>query len=124
MKFLDDYKQDIYAAFRIITGFLFLWHGVQKFFDYPIKFPYGDLNPMMTAAGAIELVGGILVMVGLFTRPAAFVASGMMAVGYWMMHGLNNFFPIINGGELATMYCFAFLMIAAHGAGKWSLDKD
>ncbi len=124
MKFLDHYQEHIYAAFRIMTGFLFLWHGVQKFFDYPVKFPWGEVSPLLTAAGVIELAAGILVMVGLYTRPAAFIASGLMGVAYWMAHGMKDFFPIANGGELAVIYCFAFLMIAAHGAGKWSLDKD
>lgn len=123
MKFLDNYQEQTYALLRIITGFLFMWHGTVKLFDFPVEFAYGPLNPLTTAAGAIELIGGILVMIGLFARPAAFICSGTMAVAYWMAHGLQNFFPIINGGELAAFYCFAFLYIAARGAGIWSLDK-
>jgi putative oxidoreductase len=123
MSFLDKYQEHTYALLRIFSGFLFLWHGAQKFFDFPIEYPYGPLNPMMTVAGAIELLGGILIMIGLFTRPAAFICSGTMAVAYWMAHGMNNFFPIANGGELAVMFCFVFLFIAARGAGIWSLDK-
>ncbi len=123
MSFLDNYKGATYAAFRIVFGLLFIFHGTQKFFNFPIDFVYGPLNPMTTAAGAIEIICGALVMIGLFTRPAAFLASGTMAVAYWLVHGLNNIFPIANGGELAALYCFAFLFIAANGAGQWSLDK-
>ena len=77
---------------------------------------------VMYGAGGIELVGGALVMVGLFTRWAAFICSGTMAVAYWLAHGLNALFPIQNGGELAALYCFAFLFIAANGSGAWSVD--
>ena len=123
MKFLDNYQQQTYALLRIVTGFLFIWHGTQKLFNYPLEFPYGPLNPLMVTAGVIELVGGVLVMIGLLTRPAAFICSGTMAVAYWMAHGMEAFFPIINHGELAALYCFAFLYIAAQGAGIWSVDN-
>ena len=79
---------------------------------------------MLYAAGAIELVAGTLIMVGFFTRPAAFLASGTMAAAYWMAHGSKEFFPIANGGELAIMFCFGFLLIASHGAGIWGVDND
>jgi putative oxidoreductase len=123
MKFLDNYQEQTYALMRIVTGFLFIWHGSQKFFNYPVDFPYGPLNPLLTAAGIIELIGGVLVMIGLMTRPAAFICSGTMAVAYWMAHGSQSFFPIVNGGEISALYCFAFLYIAARGAGIWSIDK-
>ena len=126
MKFLDnllDGREDqAYALLRIVTGFLFIWHGTQKLFNFPADFPY-PLNQLMYAAGTIEMVGGALVMIGLLTRPAAFICSGTMAVAYWMVHGMNNFFPILNNGELSAFFCFAFLFIAARGAGIWSLDK-
>ena len=126
MKFLDnllDGREDqAYALLRIVTGFLFIWHGTQKIFNFPADFPY-PLNPLMYAAGTIEMVGGALVMIGLLTRPAAFICSGTMAVAYWMVHGMNNFFPILNNGELSAFFCFTFLFIAARGAGIWSLDK-
>ena len=77
----------------------------------------------MSAAGAIELVAGLLIRVGLFTRPVAFVASGTMAAAYWIVQGLKDFFPIINGGELAIIFCFGFLLIASRGAGIWGIDK-
>ena len=123
MKILDNFQEQAYALLRIMSGFMFLWHGAQKFFNFPIEFPYGPLNPMMSAAAAIELVGGILIMIGLFTRPAAFICSGTMAAAYWMAHGTQNFFPIANGGEIAALFCFIFLYIATRGAGIWSIDK-
>lgn len=121
MKFLDGYSAQAYAVLRIVSGLLFLAHGVQKFFGFPVAFPY-PLNPMSMAAGGIELVAGTLIIVGLFTRPAAFIASGMAAVGYWMAHGMQSPFPIVNGGETIALYCFIFLYIATRGAGIWSVD--
>lgn len=123
MNFLDKYQEQSYALLRIMAGFLFIWHGAQKLFNFPAEFPYGPLSPLMTAAGAIELLGGVLIMIGLFTRPVAFICSGTMAVAYWMAHGMQNVFPLLNGGELAALYCFIFLFIAARGAGIWSIDK-
>lgn len=123
MKFLDTYQEHAYALLRIISGFLFLWHGTQKYFNFPIEFPW-PLNPMTSAAGIIEIVGGILILIGLFTRPAAFICSGTMAVAYWMAHGSKDFFPIANGGELAALYCFVFLYIATKGSGIWSVDRN
>ena len=123
MNFLSKYQPQSYALFRIMTGFLFMWHGTQKLFNYPQDFPY-PLNSLVYAAGGIELIGGVLVMIGLFTRPAAFICSGTMAVAYWMAHGMQNFFPLLNGGELAALYCFAFLFIATYGSGIWSVRKD
>lgn len=121
MKFLDGFTEQAYALLRIVAGLLFLAHGVQKFFNFPVKFPM-DLNPMLQAAGAIELVAGGLIVLGLFTRPAAFLASGMSAVGYWVAHGSNGLYPIANGGETIALYCFLFLFIATRGAGIWSVD--
>jgi len=126
MKFLDNLldgrEEQSYALLRIVTGFLFIWHGTQKLLNFPVEFPY-PLNPLRYSAGTIEMVGGVLVMIGLFTRPAAFICSGTMAAAYWMAHGMNSVFPIINKGELAALYCFAFLFIAVRGAGIWSVDK-
>src|SRR3546814_18460684 len=95
--------------------------GVQKFFSFPVAFPM-PLNPMLHAAGVIELVSGGLIAIGLFTRPAAFIASGMAAVGYWMMHGSKGLYPIVNGGETIALYCFFFLFIPTLGPGSWSVD--
>ena len=122
MQFPDKYQDQTYALFRIVTGFLFLWHGTQKLFNFPTAFPY-DMNALMMAAGSIELIGGALVMIGLFTRPAAFICSGTMAVAYWMMHGSQSFWPLMNGGELAAFYCFAFLFISCRGSGIWGVGK-
>ena len=123
MGFLDKFSDHTYALLRIVSGLLFMAHGVQKYFNFPIAFPW-PLNPMTTAAGGIELIVGPLIILGLLTRPAAFIASGMSAVGYWMVHGVKGIYPIANGGELIALYCFIFLYIAARGPGIWSLDKN
>ena len=106
----------------MVSGFLFVWHGSQKLFNFPIEFTHG-LNPMIVGAGVIELIGGALVMVGFLTRPAAFICSGTMAAAYWMAHGTQNFFPLINGGEIPALYCFIFLFVATRGPGIWSVGK-
>ncbi|MDE1466971.1 DoxX family protein [Aurantiacibacter sp. D1-12] len=121
MKFLDKYTDHAYALLRIMSGLMFVQHGTQKFFDFPKEGP-GELAPMMLGAATIEVIGGVLIAIGLFTRPAAFIASGMSAVGYWMFHAPGGFYPINNGGELIALYCFAFLFIATKGAGIWSVD--
>jgi putative oxidoreductase len=109
-----------YALLRIVSGFLFLWHGTSKLFEYPK--PSGAPEWVVYVGGPIELIAGTLIMIGLFTRYAAFIASGMAAVAYFLVHAKQGFFPILNGGELAAMYCFVFLYISAHGAGIWSID--
>lgn len=121
MALLDKYSEQAFALLRIVSGLLFLGHGAQKLLAFPVPFPMA-LNSMSTAAGVIELIGGALIAIGLFTRPVAFIASGMCAVGYWMIHAPNGFFPIVNGGELIALYCFLFLFIAARGAGIWSVE--
>ncbi len=121
MTFLDKYSDGSYVAFRIVAGFLFLCHGTQKLLGYPVEFPY-PLSAMSTSAGVIEVVAGLLIMLGFYSRIAAFIASGTMAVAYWMVHGLNDPFPIANGGELSALYCFCFLYIATKGSGKLSLN--
>ncbi len=120
---MQAYTNQTYALFRIVTGLLFVWHGTQKLLAFPVPHPMADVLPgfVVYVAGPIELIGGLLVMVGLFTRWAAFLCSGLMAAAYWMMHGMQGLFPIVNGGELAALYCFAFLFIAAQGAGIWSV---
>lgn len=119
--FMKPFESQTYAAFRIVLGLLFLWHGSSKLFGYPPG--PGELPAFVQyLGGGIELVGGVLVMIGLFTSWAAFVCSGMMAAAYWMAHGTKHLLPIANGGELAAVYCFAFLFIAARGAGIWSVD--
>lgn len=111
------------SVLRIITGLLFLQHGTQKILGFPAG-QYGkpELFSLFGLGGLLELVGGVLIIIGLFTRPVAFVLSGMMAVAYWMYHAPSAFLPISNGGELAIMFCFAFLYFVFAGGGKWSLD--
>ena len=112
------------SVLRIMSGLLFLQHGAGKL----LKFPAGvvpanfNLASMPGYAGVIELVCGVLLVIGLFSRPAAFIASGMTAVAYFMVHAPMGFYPILNKGELAVLYCFVFLYIAAAGAGPWSID--
>ena len=120
--FMKPYDSQIYSVFRIVTGFLFFWHGCSKLLGFPVPPPGEAPDFVIYVAGGIELVGGALVMLGLFTTWAAFFCSGLMAAAYWMAHGFNALFPIQNQGELAILYCFAFLVIAAHGAGGWSVD--
>ena len=122
MKFLNGFTEHTYALFRIVTGFLFLCHGTEKLFGFPIEFQY-PLNALTTSAAIIELIAGALIIVGFYSRYAAFLASGTMAVAYWMFHGLNNPFPIANGGEISAFYCFAFIYIASKGPGIWSINK-
>jgi putative oxidoreductase len=122
MKFMSSVTAQAYASMRIVTGFLFLWHGAQKLFGFPSAMP-GPVPPFITyIAGPIELIGGTLVMIGLFTRGAAFLASGLMASAYWMAHGTKAILPLQNGGELAVLYCFVFLFISTQGGGIWSID--
>jgi putative oxidoreductase len=113
---------EAYALMRIVSGFLFLWHGTQKLFGYPPGMPAGVPGFITYVAGPIELVGGALVMIGLFTRGAAFLASGLMAAAYWMAHGTKALLPMMNGGETAALYCFVFLFISTQGPGIWSVD--
>lgn len=112
------------AMLRIVTALLFLEHATMKFFAFPAAIP-GVPHPLpaiMLVAGAIELVTGLLMTVGLFTRIAAFVASGEMAAAYWMGHAPQGPWPALNMGEPAILFCFVFLHLAAAGAGTWSLD--
>jgi len=122
--FMKNYNDQSYAALRIVVGFLFTWHGASLLFRFPIP-PPGEVPAfVLYSAGPIELVGGLLVMIGFFTRWAAFLCSGLMAAAYWMAHGFNGLLPIQNQGELAAIYCFVFLYIAARGGGMWSIDGD
>lgn len=121
--FMRPYEPQTYALLHIVTGFLFLWHGMQKLFGFPEPMPPGVPAFIIWVAGPIELFGGVLVMIGLFTRWAAFLASGLMAFAYWMGHGTHALLPVVNKGELAVLYCFVFLYIAARGPGIWSIDE-
>jgi putative oxidoreductase len=110
-----------YALMRIVFGFLFTFHGLQKIFGI-LDGRAVELASLRGVAGVVEIVCGGLVMAGLLTRPAAFLASGQMAVAYFMVHHPAALWPIQNRGEVAALYCFAFLYIAARGSGPWSLD--
>lgn len=112
------------SVLRIMAGLLFLQHGTAKHLKFPVVPNFAKLDPtsMPGIAGYLELVGGVLLILGLFTRCTAFVLSGLMAVAYFMAHNPRGFFPILNAGELAVLYCFVFLYIAAAGAGPWSID--
>ncbi len=122
LDFMAKFGAQAYALLRIVSGFLFLWHGTQKLFGFPGG-ATGD-RPFHIAyiAGPIEFLGGLLIMSGLFTRPVAFLCSGQMAFAYWMSHGTRALLPIENRGELAALYCFLFLFLSTHGSGIWSLD--
>ncbi len=125
-EYLSGWSPRILSVLRFITGFLFLWHGSQKLFNFPPSAAAGGPPPpafVIYGAGGLEFFGGILIMLGLFTRPTAFVLSGLMAVAYFMAHGLNAFLPIVNKGELAVIYCFVFLYLFFAGGGIWSLDN-
>jgi putative oxidoreductase len=124
MKFLARHEPNAYLLLRLVFGFLFACHGISKMF--------GVLGSPKLAAGfnldylatLIELVAGGLIFLGLYTRPAAFIASGEMAVAYFMVHAKIRFFPIVNHGELAVIYCFVALLIATRGAGKLGIDRS
>ena len=123
--FPSQWAPRVLSILRIIAGFLIMQHGAQKLFGFPAgpqpQPPFPPLS-MMGFVGMLESFGGLLVLVGLFTRPAAFLLSGMLAVAYFMVHAPGGFWPILNKGELAVIYCFVFLYLAAAGGGSWSLD--
>ncbi len=121
---LRRFDAEIYALFRMVAGFLFLCHGAQKLFGL-FGGPPGEMpDALLYAAGAIELVGGALVALGLYASWAAFICSGQMAVAYFMVHQSMGLLPIQNHGELGALYAFIFLLIAARGNGTWSLGPS
>ena len=122
--FCHSWAPRLLSVLRIVAGFLFMMHGAQKLLGFPAPFPMPiALFSLFGLAGILELVGGALVMVGLFTRPVAFILSGEMAFAYFMGHAPKNFWPVLNGGDAAVLYCFVFLYLAAAGAGPWSVDR-
>ena len=123
MERLSAYQSYALAALRIITALLFIEHGTMKLFAFPAAQMDGPLPPLLLVAALLEVVGGLLVLIGLFTRPVAFILSGQMAVAYFMAHQPRGLLPIVNGGELAAIYSFVFLYFAVAGAGPWSLDE-
>lgn len=113
------------SVLRIVTGFLFMLHGAQKLFGFPAPMPGGGptLMSLIGVGGILEFFGGLMILLGLFTRPVAFILSGLMAVAYFMAHAPAGFWPLLNRGELAVLYCFIFLYLAAAGGGPWSVDR-
>ena len=119
---LERWSPEILSLTRIAFGITFVEHGTQKLFSFPLE-PVATLGPgMLLFVGLLETICGALVAFGLFTRIAAFLLSGEMAIGYWALHVPQNFYPIMNGGEIMVLYSFAFLYFAAKGPGPWSLD--
>ena len=124
MSFLDRWQSQILAVLRIVSGLLFVEHGSAKLLHFPHVATFdGKLPPIILVTGIIELVGGALVTLGLFSRWAAFIMSGEMAIGYFLAHAPKGFFPILNQGEPAILYCFIFLYLAAAGPGAFAINK-
>jgi putative oxidoreductase len=122
--FSSRWTPQLLSILRIMTALLFMQHGLQKLFRIPAAPPTGTppLMSLLGLAGILELFGGFLILIGLFTRPTAFILSGQMAVAYFMKHAPHGFWPILNKGELAVLYCFIFLYLWAAGGGPWSVD--
>jgi len=110
------------SVVRIMAGLLFMEHGLAKLFGFPTAAAHPQMFHLLWFAGVLETFGGLLIVVGLFTRPVAFLLSGEMAVGYFMSHEPRNFFPMLNGGDAAVLYCFIFFYLFVAGGGVWSLD--
>jgi putative oxidoreductase len=125
MGVLQKWQPQLLSVLRIVAGLLFLEHGMSKLLHFPHVAMFDDLKlvSLIGLAGIIELVGGALVTVGLFTRYAAFIMSGEMAAAYFMVHAKQSFFPLLNMGEGVILFCFVFLYIAAAGPGPWSIDR-
>ena len=120
--FFSTWRPRVLSLLRIMAGLLFLEHGLSKLIGFPVPGP--ALSPLLTAAALIEVVGGALVTVGLFTRPAAFIMSGQMAIAYFLAHAPQGFYPLVNHGEAAILFCFIFLYLAVAGGGSWSVDAS
>jgi putative oxidoreductase len=125
MIFLRPYTSQLLGALRIMLGLMLLQHGTSKYLNFPVgPANNASIHTMSGAAGVLELIGGILLIIGLFTRPVAFILSGMTAVAYFYVAFPRGFFPFVNGGEAAALYCFILFYIAAAGGGAWSADKE
>jgi putative oxidoreductase len=121
--FQTTWSPRVLSILRIIAAFLFMQHGGMKIFGYPAESHHAfELFSLIGLAGVLELFGGFLLLLGVFTRPVAFVLSGQMAFAYFMAHAPNGFWPLNNGGELAIMFCFTFLYFVFAGGGSWSVD--
>ncbi|MBY3198309.1 DoxX family protein [Rhizobium laguerreae] len=120
---LSAYQPYGLAALRIITALLFIEHGTMKLFAFPVTQMEGSLPPLMLFAALLELIGGILILVGLLTRPVAFLLAGEMAVAYFMAHAPSSFFPAVNQGDAAILFCFVFLYLVFSGPGAFAVDN-
>ena len=122
--FCRTWSPRLLSVLRIMTALMFLQHGTAKFFGFPRVAMFDNLQilSLLGAAGVLELVGGVLILIGLFTRPVAFILSGFMAIAYFMAHAPQDFYPLLNQGELAVLYCFVFLYFSVAGGGEWSVD--
>jgi putative oxidoreductase len=124
VSFMKQYENQTYALLRIVSGFALLGHGSQKLLGFP-PMSFDPPSHILYVAGPIELIGGALIMIGLFTAPIAFLASGLMAAAYWMAHfSAESYLPIMNRGDAAVLYCFIFLYISSKGSGIWSVDAS
>ena len=126
MEFLGKYSQQAIALLRIVAGLLFLEHGTSKLFHFPMFEMYASVRPTDWPegyAGILELVLGVLIVIGLFSRVAAFIASGEMAIAYFMAHLPVSIFPVVNGGTPAILFCFVFFYLAAAGPGPWAINQ-
>jgi putative oxidoreductase len=121
---LRPYASQLLSVLRIMSGLLILQGGTTKYLNFPVG-PLNNASPqtMSGAAGIFELIGGVLIVLGLFTRPVAFILSGLYAVAYFYAHFPRGFFPLLNAGSLAILLCFVFLYLAAAGGGTWSVDR-
>jgi putative oxidoreductase len=123
VEYLDRYSPYALAVLRIVTALIFMEHGTQKLFGFPAsESAQPPLLSLRGIGGILEGIGGILILLGLFTRPVAFLLAGEMAVAYWMFHAPRSFFPVLNGGDAAILYCFVFLLLVFTGPGAWSVD--
>lgn len=121
---LSAWRPQALAVLRIMTALLFIEHGTQKAFGFPAGGQgSGELSGLMMAAAALEIFGGLAILVGFLTRPVAFVLSGFMAVAYFMAHAPQSFYPVVNRGDAAILFCFVFLYLTAAGPGAWALDN-
>lgn len=121
---INAWQPRVLSLVRIVSAFLFMAHGTQKMFGFPAeqRYPF-ELFSLSGVAGILEVVGGLLLLIGLFTRPVAFILSGQMAVAYFLFHAPESFWPLNNGGELAALFSFVFLYFALAGGGSWSVDS-
>lgn len=122
---LTTYSPHLLGILRIVSAYAFMLHGSQKLFSFPAASQMGEppLFSLMGFAGVLELFGGLLILVGLFTRPVAFILSGQMAFAYFMAHAPQSFWPVLNGGDAAILYCFVFLFLVTAGPGRFAIDN-